>query len=131
MIRCAVPIATLISVAAATISIQLSHAKLASSHEEIQQLALTGLSSSLQSEASGASDMNVQNISNEIEKYALAQLRANHGSAAHTDPRVGHDATASASVHSSIMKRIESHPRVRVVSLIVFISIHRDVKTNR
>ena len=57
---CIVAIAALISVAAATRSIQLSHAKLASSHEDIQQLSLTGSSSSLQSEASiRASDENL------------------------------------------------------------------------
>ena len=84
---CAVAIPALIPVAAATMSIQLSHAELASSHEEIQQLALTGSSSSLQSEASRASDMNVQNISNEIEilgynanESSLVQLRTNHSS---------------------------------------------------
>ena len=102
----------------------------ASASEEIQQLALLP-SSSLQLEASSASKEYFQNISDEMEildQNCETQVRVSHGSAAHTDPRVSHDA-ASASVHS-IMKRIESHPRVRVVSLIVFISIHRDVKTD-
>ena len=74
---CAVAIAALITVAAATMSIQLSHAELASSHEEIQQLALTGSSSSLQSEASRASDMHVQNISNEIMNPEILGYKAN------------------------------------------------------
>ena len=80
MNHCAIAIATLIS-------IRLSHAKLAGSHVAIQQLALRS-SRSLQSEASRASDMNVQNISNEImnpeilgykaNDRPLVQLRTNH-----------------------------------------------------
>ena len=78
---CAIAIAILISEACNALGasdgvIQLSHAELASPHEEIQQLALRS-SSSLQSEASRASDMNPEILGYKANESPLVQLRTN------------------------------------------------------
>ena len=82
---CAIAIAMLISEACRALRasdgvIHLNHAELASPHEEIQQLALSRSSSSLQSEASSnlrASDENLELLGYKANENSLVQLPTN------------------------------------------------------
>ena len=79
---CAIALAMLISEACCALGasdgiIHLNHAELASPHEEIQQLALSRSSSSLQSEASGnlrASDEYLEGIGYKANEDILVQF---------------------------------------------------------